>query len=125
MIEVEQTGSFSRTLGWLNVLQKMELRNILEKYAEQGVEALSSATPKKTGRTAQSWEYRIDISKNKITIEWFNTNENKGVPIAIILQYGHGTGTGGYVQGIDYINPAMKPIFDGIADAVFQEVKSA
>lgn len=123
MIKVEQVGSFNRTLGWLNRIQRANMRSILEKYAQQGVDALAAATPSRTGTTANSWTYKIDISKNAITLEWYNTNENKGVPIALILQYGHGTGNGGYIQGIDYINPAMQPIFDNIADAVFKELE--
>lgn len=122
MIEVEQVGSFDKTLGWLNLIQRIEMRSVLERHAQDGVDALSAATPVGTGVTANSWEYKIDISRNAITIEWYNTNENDGVPIALILQYGHGTGTGGYVQGIDYINPAMKPIFDNIANDVFKEL---
>lgn len=125
MIEIEQTGSFARTLSWLHFLNRWDINKTLEKYALQGLEALQAATPVKSGKTAQSWEYKIDISTNQVVIEWYNTNENKGVPIAIILQYGHGTGTGGYVRGIDYINPAMRPIFDSIADELFQEVMSA
>ena len=122
MIEVEQVGNFDKTLGWLNLIQRIEMRSVLEKHAQEGINALSSATPVETGVTANSWKYKIDISKNAITIEWYNTNENNGVPIALILQYGHGTGTGGYVRGIDYINPAMKPIFDNIANEVFTEI---
>lgn len=124
MFDVEQTGSFKRTLSWLHVLQRLDMRRILDKYAKQGVEALSDATPRETGLTAESWNYKIDIGKNRITVTWYNTNENKGVPIALILQYGHGTGTGGYVQGIDYINPAMRPIFDSMSEAIFKEVFS-
>ena len=94
----------------------------LNHYAQMGVDALKSATPVDTGKTADSWYYEIHKSISGITIRWCNSNINEGVPIAVILQYGHGTGTGGYVEGTDYINPAIKPIFDEIADAVWKEV---
>lgn len=87
-----------------------------------GVSALSSATPRDTGETAGSWEYRIERTSDSISIIWYNTNEVDGVNIAVIRQLGHGTGTGGYVEGIDYINPAIKPIFDRITEAVWKEV---
>ncbi len=100
----------------------MEIR--LESYAAVGVLAFANATPKRTGKTAASWRSEVSVSDKEIRIDWMNDNINKGVPIAVILQYGHGTGTGGYVQGRDYINPAIQPIFDKIADAVWKEVTS-
>ena len=89
---------------------------ILDKYGYEGVQALEKATPRDTGKTAESWSYQIVRDENGVRIEWLNGNINKGVNIAVILQYGHGLPHGGYVKGIDYINPAMRPIFEKIAD---------
>lgn len=100
--------------------------NILSRYGAKGVAALSSATPVDDGDTAASWSFEVEIGKNGAQIIWLNSNvTSQGTPIAIMLQYGHGTGTGGYVQGRDYINPAIRPIFDDIADAVWEEVINA
>lgn len=96
--------------------------NLLEKYAIKGVEALSLATPEDTGKTAASWTYDIRRTSSGLAIVWRNTNIVNGVPIAVILQYGHATGTGGYVEGRDYINPAIRPIFDKIAKSAWEEV---
>jgi hypothetical protein len=90
-----------------------------------GVERLSEYTPKRTGKTASSWTYQIHVGLNGASVEWWNTNENEGVPIALIIQYGHGTGTFGYVPGIDYINPALRPVFEEMADKVWKEVENA
>lgn len=106
-------------------MQNFKIESILERYAQEGVSALASATPVDSGTTANSWGYEIEYSGESATIYWTNTNANKGVVIAVILQYGHGTGTGGYVQGRDYINPAMRPVFDQIADAAWREVVNA
>ena len=103
-------------------MSKFQINKILEKYGQMGVEALRSATPIDSGKTAESWGYEISVGKEGATIYWTNTNQNKGVYIAVILQYGHGTGTGGYVQGIDYINPAIRPVFDKIAEEAWMEV---
>ena len=103
-------------------MSKFQINKILEKYGQMGVEALRSATPIDSGKTAESWGYEISGGKEGATIHWTNTNQNKGVYIAVILQYGHGTGTGGYVQGIDYINPAIRPVFDKIAEEAWMEV---
>ena len=94
----------------------------LDKYGREGVAALASATPIESGKTASSWYYEIKNSNGSATISFYNSNVNKGVPIAIILQYGHGTGTGGWVQGRDYINPAIQPVFDRIAEEAWREV---
>ena len=94
----------------------------LDRYGALGVSALSRATPVDTGLTAQSWAYRIVRSRGRHTIEWYNTNTRDGLEVAILIQYGHGTGTGGYVAGRDYINPAIRPIFDQIADNVWKKV---
>nr|DAH12804.1 MAG TPA: type I neck protein [Caudoviricetes sp.] len=99
-----------------------EKASILHQYGQMGVDALAAATPKDTGKTAGSWYYDIGIDTNGLKITWRNSNENKGVNIAIILQYGHGTRNGGYVKGIDYINPALKSVFSDLADAIWTEV---
>lgn len=122
MIVVKHRGSFKNTEAFLNRAMKKNYREILEKYAKKGVQALSSATPVDTGLTANSWDYEISYTKNAFSISWTNSNVVNGVPIAIILQYGHATGGGGYVQGRDYINPALQPIFDQLAKEVWEEV---
>lgn len=122
MISVAERGDFKNIEKFLKKPHGKNMRAILEKYGKIGVQALSSATPKKTGRTAASWSYEISQGSGQTTITWKNTNVNKGVNIAIILQYGHGTRNGGYVVGRDYINPAMRPIFDSIADVLWKEV---
>jgi hypothetical protein len=99
-----------------------EIFRELKKYGEDGVKALADATPKDSGKTAASWSYEVEKSKGSYTIAWTNSNINDGVPIAVILQYGHGTRNGGYVQGRDYINPAIRPIFDQIAEDAWREV---
>ncbi len=122
MIRVKQRGDFKKTEKFLKKSFGRNYINVLEKYAQQGVLALSAATPIDTGLTSISWEYEIIQNQGSISIVWKNTNINDGVNIAIILQYGHGTQNGGYVTGIDYINPALKPIFDKMADAAWKEV---
>lgn len=122
MIKIRQKGDFSKVTKYLIKAKKgIRLRD-LDKYGKQGVAALSSATPVDTGLTASSWYYRIERSDSTISITFLNSNVQNGVPIAVILQYGHGTGTGGWVQGRDYINPALRPIFDKIADDAWKEV---
>lgn len=121
-IRVEQKGDFDNTKNWLKKMKLDRLYAQLEKYAQEGVIALMNATPVDSGKTAMSWGYHIKRESDLWTVEWINTNINKGVPIAIILQYGHGTGTGGYVQGRDYINPAMQPIFDAIEENIWKEI---
>lgn len=125
MFKLTSKGDFSRTFKFLNKMKNFKIDSILERYAQQGVSALASATPIDSGVTANSWGYEIVYSGEGATIYWTNTNSNKGVVIAVILQYGHGTGTGGYVQGRDYINPAMRPVFDQIAEAAWREVVNA
>ena len=122
MIRITTKGDFNNTFRFLNKMSKFQINKILEKYGQMGVEALRSATPIDSGKTAESWGYEILIRKEGATIHWTNTNQNKGVYIAVILQYGHGTGTGGYVQGVDYINPAIRPVFDKIAEEAWMEV---
>lgn len=122
MLELKLTGS-NKTERWLEKLQKNIIPEAnLAKYGELGVQALAANTPKDTGQTAGSWYYTIEKSKDSVTISWENRNVHNGVVIAAILQYGHGTGTGGYVRGIDYINPSMKPVFQQIADDAWREV---
>lgn len=115
-------GDFSRMEKFLKKSLGKDYRDVLEKYAKQGVEALSNATPKETGQTATSWYYEIIQNGSNLSIHWSNAHVNKGVNIALILQYGHGTRNGGYVQGRDYINPALRPIFDQLAEAAWKEV---
>ena len=125
MVKKKKKGDFSKTEKFLNTISKKLYYRNLQKYAEQGVAALASATPVDSGTTANSWDYEIRQTKNSVSIYWTNSNVNKGVPIAVIIQYGHGTRNGGYVQGRDYINPAMRPIFDKIAENVWKEVTSS
>lgn len=125
MFRLTTRGSFKNISRFLKTMRKREIYNALEVLAQEGVEALRNSTPKDSGITASSWAYSIDSSKGKYSIYWTNSNTNKGVNIAIILQYGHGTGTGGYVQGRDYINPAIRPIFDRISEKVWKAVTSA
>ena len=124
MVTYSVTGSYKKTRRFLKKNTKMDFR-FLEKYAQEGVKILSKNTPKDSGNTAGSWGYEIVPSGEGVTIYWTNRNVNKGVPIALILQYGHGTGTGGYVQGRDYINPAIRPTFDRLAEAAWKEVTSS
>lgn len=98
--------------------------NELDQYGQMGVDALSRATPVESGLTARSWRYKINIGRKRTSIEWYNTNENNGANVAILLQYGHATGNGGYVSGYDYINPAMRPVFDQISERVWSKVTS-
>lgn len=121
-ISLDSSGSFDNTERWLTKLAKGSLNEILSRYGEMGVAALARATPVRTGRTAASWDYRIVKNANGFQIDWFNTNVQNGSVIALLIQYGHGTGTGGYVQGIDYVNPAIQPVFDAMAEAVVREV---
>jgi len=125
MISFQVSGDFKRTDMFLAKMSRGNLFRALDGFAREGVAALASATPVESGLTASSWTYKISTGRGSATISWLNTHINDGVPIAIILQYGHGTGTGGYVAGRDYINPAIRPVFDKIADSVWKEVTSA
>lgn len=122
MIRFRHRGSLSKTKQFLNLLSIGGMYRNLDKYGQEGVEALAAATPTNTGLTSQSWYYTVEKSKDSVKIQWNNRNVNKGVNIAVILQYGHGTGTGGWVEGRDYINPAIQPIFDKILNDVWGEV---
>lgn len=125
MITFTSKGDFSRTFKFLNYMSNWKVDKVLQKYGQQGVAALASATPVDSGVTSNSWSYKIESSGSAATIYWENSHVNKGVNIAVILQFGHGTGTGGYVAGRDYINPAMRPIFDKIAEEAWREVVNA
>lgn len=122
MIKFRQKGDFSKTQGFFEAAIKYPNVDLLSKYALEGVVALAAATPVDTGLTAASWDYEIEQTGEHTIIRWINTNIQNGINIAILLQYDHGTGTGGFVKGRDYINPAMKPVFDRIAEAVWKEV---
>ena len=125
LVTFKHRGNFNSFRKFANKAMMHDYLNVLDKYGQMGVEALAASTPKDSGKTAQSWTYEIERTKERTSISWLNTNTNNGVNIAIILQYGHGTGTGGYVQGRDYINPAMRPVFDEIAEQAWREVTSS
>lgn len=125
MISVSSEGSFDKTETFLRKMSTLKIDAILNSEAQKGVAALSKATPKDSGRAAISWGYKIEKSANSVTIGWANSDVENGFPVALMIQYGHGTGTGGYIQGKDYINPAMRPIFDSIAETVWKAVTSA
>lgn len=122
MISFRHKGDFSKFSRYLERAKETVRLGDLDRYGREGVAALASATPVDSGETANSWYYKIVRTKGSVSIEFHNSNIQNGVPIAIILQYGHGTGTGGWVQGRDYINPAIQPIFDRIANDAWREV---
>lgn len=124
-IRFVQRGSLDKTEKFLQTLQKLDIMKIADRQAQLGVHALTAATPIDSGRTAHSWSYTIRQNGGGISITWHNTHIENGFPVAIMLQYGHGTGTGGYVQGRDFINPAIRPVFDQIAETVWKAVTSA
>ena len=121
MISLTSKGDFRKTEKFMKNARTKKLMSILKQYGEEGVAALMIATPLDTGRTASSWRYEIKVENNCIRLVFHNDNIQNGVPIAIILQYGHGTGTGGWVEGRDYINPAIQPVFDKIANSAWKE----
>lgn len=123
-IVITHKGDFIKTLRFLRKLRSKKFYDKLSKYGQLGVDALREATPKDTGKTSESWSYQINITGSSATITWSNSNQNRGLYIAVLIQYGHGTKNGGYVQGRDYINPAMKPVFDKIAKDIWLEVIS-
>lgn len=125
MIKITTSGSTKKTQSFLNSMKNYDIDAHLRSAGERGVVALRSATPTESGLTAASWSYEIRNQDGRVTIEWLNSNSNGGVNVAVILQYGHGTGTGGWVAGRDYINPAIKPIFDEIANDVWKKVTSS
>lgn len=121
-IVITHRGNFRNTERLFKKFNRFEIGNVLNKYGAIGVDALSSATPIESGKTASSWSYEVERTGGGYAIYWKNDNVNQGVNIALILQLGHGTGTGGYVQGRDYINPAIQPVFDALAEEAWQEV---
>lgn len=122
MITITQKGNFKRTEKFFEWATKKDFDSILRKYGEIGVAALRESTPKDTGKTADSWKYTIGRNDSGAVIYWENTNINDRVNIALILQYGHGTNNGGYVKGIDYINPTIKPLFEQMTEEIWKEV---
>lgn len=124
-LSLSSSGDFSKTEAWLRKLQKLDIGAIAEAGAKRGVRALAQATPRDSSLAATSWGSEVKRSANTTTITWTNSDVENGFPVVIMLQYGHGTGTGGYVHGIDFINPAIRPIFDEIAQSVWKAVTSA
>lgn len=122
MISFRHKGDFGKTKRYLEKVKETSRLKILDKFGREGVAALASATPVDSGLTASSWYYEIENKNGSTTIRFNNSNIQNGVPIAIILQYGHGTRNGGYVQGRDYINPAIQPVFDAIMNSAWKEV---
>jgi hypothetical protein len=122
MIVFRHKGNFDKTEKFLNRSLVSDYMNIMRRYGEQGVKALEENTPVDSGKTSQSWNYEIRNYRGGMALSWINTNIVDGVPVAILIQYGHGTSNGGYVQGRDYINPALRSIFDGLARDLWEEV---
>lgn len=124
MIRITHKGDYSKVTRYFEKLSKRATIVALEKYGQMAVDALAAATPVRSGLTASSWHFEINKTGKGYSIDLFNSHVNKGVPIAIILQYGHGTGTGGWVEGRDYINPAIQPVFDKLASDAWKEVSN-
>lgn len=124
MIDIVTKGDWKDTEAYLKKLQRQKFYDGLDGLARQGVSALANATPVETALAAESWSYEIETKRGSCVIRWLNHDLENGYPVAVMIQYGHGTGTGGYVQGIDYINPALRPVFDQLADKVVKAVKS-
>lgn len=122
MIKITHSGNFNNTERFFSNVKDKNFISLLDEYGRRGVDALSSNTPIDSGKTAYSWGYEIHMTKNSWKIIWTNDNINRGIPIAILIQYGHATKNGGYVEGRDFINPAMQPIFDKMADELWREV---
>lgn len=126
MITFKSKGSFDKTTKFLGFIFRKEFLRKLDSYGQMGVDALSSATPMDTGKTKNSWSYKVRTGINKVKIYWINDNTTEdGTPIVILLEYGHGVNGGGFVQGIDFINPAIKPVFDFISEDIWKEVVNA
>lgn len=125
MIKFVAKGSFDKSIKFLHFLYTKDFSDKLDAYAQKGVEALAANTPVRTGTTAASWYYEVIKRPGRIVINWCNSNVNQGIPIAVLIQYGHGTGNGYYVQGQDYINPAIQPVFNDIAESIWNEVTNA
>lgn len=125
MIKAHSTGSFKNTTSFLEYMKTGKVYQHLDRVGRLGVDSLSNATPVLTGLAASSWGYQVANTGGIYSVSWFNTDREGGVNVAVILQYGHGTGTGGYVVGRDYINPAMRPIFDKAVEEIWREVRNA
>lgn len=123
MISITGSGDLKRTRSFLEKLMRNDIFSDLDRFGRMGVDALSNATPVNSGLTSVSWGYRVIRDRRSPGIEWFNSNPAGNTSVAVLIQYGHGTGTGGYVQGRDFINPAMRPMFDRIADDVWKKVR--
>lgn len=123
MIRVESKGSFVNTDRFLNRMRKGEVFAHLNRYGQKGAEALAKATPKREGETAAGWDYRVTKKRGRYTITWTNSHIVDNVQIAVIIQYGHATRNGGWVEGVDYINPVIRPLFDEIASDIWKEVQ--
>jgi len=124
MINTSSSGDYGKTITYLGKLESGDVFKQLDKYAELGIIALARATPVDSGETAHSWYAKISSAGNRHKIEWFNSHNDGGAPVAVLIQYGHGTGTGGYVAGRDFINPAMRSIFDKAIDDIWRQVKN-
>ena len=122
MITIESQGEWKMTRNWFDKMTKLDLALIMNQFGKEGVSALAAATPSKSGLTSKSWDYEVTRKGNNWKITWSNSNVNKGANIAVLIQYGHGTRNGGYVVGRDYINPAIRPVFDKIAKQAWKEV---
>ena len=122
LVVMKQSGSLKNFEGFLYKNRKRRLYQLLNEYGKQGVELLRDATPVDTGETATGWDYEIEVNSQGISLYWVNNNVNEGVPIAILIQYGHATRSGSYVQGVDYINPALRPLFESMATKLWKEV---
>ena len=121
-VTTKKRGSIKNTMNFLNRILSRSYLQKLEQYGQMGVDALAAATPRRTGKTAASWGYEIELNDQNTKLTWTNSNVVDGVNVVVLIRYGHGTGTGGYVQGIDFIEPAMKPLFQGFADDIWKEV---
>lgn len=122
MITIESQGEWKLTRNWFDRMTKLDLALIMNQFGKEGVSALAAATPSRSGMTSKSWNYEVTRKGNNWKITWTNSNVNKGANIAVLIQYGHGTRNGGYVVGRDYINPAIRPVFDKIAQKAWKEV---
>ena len=122
MITIESEGEWKMTRNWFDRMTKLDLALIMNQFGKEGVSALAAATPSRSGLTSKSWNYEVTRKGNNWKITWTNSNVNKGANIAVLIQYGHGTRNGGYVVGRDYINPAIRPVFDKIAKQAWKEV---
>lgn len=122
MITIESQGEWKLTRNWFDRMTKLDLALIMNQFGKEGVSALAAATPSRSGLTSKSWNYEVTRKGNNWKITWTNSNINKGANIAVLIQYGHGTRNGGYVVGRDYINPAIRPVFDKIAKQAWKEV---